>query len=110
IADVALQGERPAPQRADLVDRALRVHEPLLLRRRREHPPPLDVLLVRLELNVRDRDVRPRARERERVRAPEPAGAAGDERDAPGKIDLDAHRGMSSSRAITSRWICEVPS
>ena len=33
-------------------------------------------------------------------------------RDAPAEIDLDRHqsRGMKISFAITSRWICDVPS
>ena len=107
---VAAQGEGAPAEPADLLHGLLRIDEPLLLRRGRERAPLRHVLVGRLELDVRDRDVGPRARQRQRVGAPEPTRPSGHERDAPGEVDRDGHFGMSSSRAITSRWICEVPS
>ena len=53
------------------------------------------------------------AGERQRVGAAEAAGASRDERDPAAEIDLERHaqsRGSNNSLAITSRWICEVPS
>ena len=47
-----------------------------------------------LEEDVRDRDVRACTCERECVGATEPARAAGDERDAAGKVDLERHRAI----------------
>ena len=84
--------ERAPAERADLLDGRLGVDHPLRARRLGEHAVALGVLArVRLELDVGDRDVRAGARERQRVGAPEPARAAGDERDAAEEVDLERH-------------------
>ena len=112
VGHVALDRGRAAPERRDLLRGRLRVDEPLRPRRLRERPVSLRLLArVGLDLDVRDDDVGAGARKRQRVGATEPARPAGDERNAPREVDLDAQsRGIRSSRAITSRWICEVPS
>jgi hypothetical protein len=66
------------------------VHHPLLPRDGGERAVAVGLLRqLRLDEQVGDDDVGPRARERQRVRTPEPARPAGDERDAPGEVDLD---------------------
>ena len=93
VGHVAADGDRPPPHAADLLDRLLRVHEALLPRDGRERAVAVGLLgELRLDEQVGDDDVGARAGKRQRVGAPEPARAAGDERDAPGEIDLDAHR------------------
>ena len=107
VGHVALDGGRAAAERGDLLRGGLGVHEPLGPRRLRERPVSLRVLArVGLDLDVGDDDVGAGARKCQRVGSAEPARTAGDERDAPREVDLDAQsRGIRSSRAITSRWI-----
>jgi hypothetical protein len=86
-AHVATKRQGAAPERLDLRGRAVRGSD------------------------VGDRDVRARRAQSQRVRPAEAARRSGNERDPPGEVDLDqVSRGMKISRAITSRWICEVPS
>ena len=93
IGDVAADGDRLAPEPADLVDRLLSVHEPLLPCHRRERTVAIRLLReLRLDEKVGDDHVGSRLRERQRVGAPEPARTAGDERDASAQVDLERHR------------------
>ncbi len=114
VGDVALDRGGAAAERLDLLRRRLREDDSLRLRDLGEDAVGLGRLgrLVRLDLDVGDDDVRPGARERQRVGAAEAARAAGDEGDAAAEVDLERHatRGRKISLAITSRWICEVPS
>ena len=115
VRDVALDRGRAATHALDLLRGRLGVDDPLRLRDLGEDAVRLGSVggLVRLDLDVRDHDVGARASERQRIGAAEAARAAGDERDAAGEIDLERHQpslGMKISLAITSRWICEVPS
>src|SRR5581483_4392449 len=101
VGDVALDGERPPPERTDLLGRRLRADEALRACERRERAVLVGLFgEVRLDEQVGDHDVCARAGERERVRASEPARAAGDECDLAGEIDLDHPRGMKISFAI----------
>ena len=92
------------------------MHQALLPRDGRERAVAVGLLgQLRLDEQVGDDDVGAGTRQGQRVRAAEPARAAGDERDAPAEVDLDRHGGAypfgrKISFAITSRWICEVPS
>src|SRR6266550_5489524 len=112
VGHVALDGRRAATEGGDLLRGGLGVDEPLRPRRLSERPVTLRLLArVGLDLDVRDDDVCTGAPKCQRIGSTEPARAAGHERDAPREVDLDAQaRGIRSSRAITSRWICEVPS
>jgi hypothetical protein len=93
VGHVAAQGERAAAERTDLLGGRLGVHEPLRTRDRREHAVAVGLVRARLGLDeqVGDRNVRAGPSQRERVRPPEPARAAGDERDAAGEVDLERH-------------------
>ena len=118
VRDVAPNRQRAPPERADLLDGLLRVDHPAGARSGRERSPAVRLLgELRLDEDVRDRNVRPRASERQRVGPAEPARAPRDEGDAPDEIDLESHddnpnraRGRKISLAMTSRWICDVPS
>ena len=77
VGDVAADGERSPPERADLLDGLLRVDEALRPRGGRERAPAVRLLRqLGLDEDVRDRDVRARPGERQRIRATEPARAA----------------------------------
>jgi hypothetical protein len=112
VGHVALDRGRAAPQRRDLLRGGLGVDEALGPRRLREGPVfPRLFTRVGLDLDVRDDDVGAGARKRQRVGSTEAPRAAGHEGDAPREVNLDAQsRGIRSSRAITSRWIWDVPS
>ena len=112
IGHVALDGGRATAERGDLLRGRFREDEPLGPRRLRERAVTLRLgARVGLDLDVGDDDVGAGARKRQRVGPPEPARPARHERNAPREVDLDAQsRGIRSSRAITSRWICDVPS
>ena len=109
VGDVALDRERAAAHRADLLGGGLRADEALRPRDGRERPVLVRLLReLRLDEQVGDDDVGAGACERQRVHPAEAARAAGDERDPPAEIDLDRHqstRGRKISLAITSRWI-----
>ena len=111
VGDVALDRERAAAELLDLARGRLGVDDPLRARdlgeRRRTLRRPR---VVRLDLDVGDHDVRAGAGERQRVGPPEPARAARDERDPPGRSISIATRAGRSLSAITSRWIWDVPS
>ncbi len=90
IGDVAPDGERSPPERANLLDGLLGVHEALCPGRGRERTPAVRLLRqLGLDEDVRDRDVRAGACERQRIRTTQAARAARDERDASGEIDLE---------------------
>ena len=116
VGDVAAHGERPAAHRADLLRGGLGADEPLRAGDRRERAVGVGLLgQLRLDEQVGDHDVGARARERQRIGAAEAARAARDERDAPAERSISiaiasSRAGMKISLAITSRWICEVPS
>jgi hypothetical protein len=113
VGHVASHRQRAAAEPADLLRRLLGVDEAPRAGRLGERPVlGLRPGIVGLELDVREHDVRTGPRQRERVGAPKAARAPGDERYPPREVDLDAHasRGRKISRAMTSRWICEVPS
>ena len=112
VGDVAADCKRPASHRADLLRRRLRADQALGTGDLRERAVGVGLLgQIRLDEEVGDHDVRPGAGERQCVGAAEAARAARHEGDAAREVDLQAHpRGMKISFAITSRWICDVPS
>ena len=92
VGDVAAHGQRSPSEPADLLGGRLGVHEPLRPRHLCERPVRVRLLgQLGLDEEVGDDDVGAGAGECQRVGAPEPARAAGDERDASGQIDLESH-------------------
>ena len=92
VCDVALDRGGAAPQLGDLLRRRLRVDEALGARCLGERTVALRILArVGLDLDVRDHDIGAGTPERQGVGPAEAARASGDERDAPGEIDLERH-------------------
>ena len=120
VGHVALDRGRAAPQSLNLRRGRLRENESLRSRHRRENAVGVRLVRFRSRLHeqIGDHNVRAGPGEGERVGPPESTGSAGDERDPAGEVDLETHgttlrqslRGRKISFAITSRWICDVPS
>ena len=113
VCDVAADGERAPPHRLDVADRLLGVHEPLLPGDSRKRAVAVGLLgELRFDEQVGDDDVGARPSERQRVGATRAPRSPRDESNSSREVDLNRHAASLAniSFAITSRWICDVPS